>query len=560
MQFYYLEIIRGNDAGQRYLVPDGAVSIGRSSRNTIALPPGEKCVSGHHAVIYKSPERLLLNDFQSTNGTFVNDERIEERILTIGDIIGFGQGGPRLKLIVSDIELDTSPLQAVTSPPNAHSALPEASAIIKTQEEHAPMILPGDITTGEDRFKIDDMNRDSFDYSNGSNGSENPSATAELEKKLIEKRFNSSDMGELMKDGDKLEKIIAHGNISATHANMLRSAYKANHSMRKQWYYIVAALVFVSFAVSSFFAIRAYQYKNIVSKARMIKRDLDKYEEKIAEAKNDPNKSKDDLKSLIAKMEEKEKSLSSLKTQMTQDDFGKFYTDPLEQRIDDVLMRFGETDYHIPAEMIDRVKYHLEYYSGRLNESVSRYLSRKEKYFPMIQRIFREKNLPLEFAYVSMLESGFNPMALSHAGARGLWQFMPKTGRQFGLVINDKIDERCDPEKATHAAAEYFKDLIGIFGGKSAVMLCMAAYNAGEGRVMGALRKIDDPIRNRDFWYIYRMGYLAEETNEYIPRVIAFIILSEHPEEYGFSGSRNVETIDSLESETDFEEFDYRIK
>ena len=152
-------------------------------------------------------------------------------------------------------------------------------------------------------------------------------------------------------------------------------------------------------------------------------------------------------------------------------------------------------------------------------------------------------------------------MALSHAGARGLWQFMPKTARQFGLKVNDHVDERIDPQKATYAAAEYFKDLIGIFGGKSSVMLCMAAYNAGEGRVMGALRKIDDPMRNRDFWYIYRMGYLAEETNEYIPRVISFIIISEHPEDYGFGDYSGAGTdTGSLESENDFVEFDYRIK
>ena len=67
-------------------------------------------------------------------------------------------------------------------------------------------------------------------------------------------------------------------------------------------------------------------------------------------------------------------------------------------------------------------------------------------------------------------------------------------------------------------------------------MLAMAAYNAGEGRIVGALRKIDNPMRNRDFWYIYRMGYLAEETNEYIPRVIALLIISEHPQQYNFEG------------------------
>jgi len=546
MQFYYLEMIRGSVVGQRYLIPDGAVSIGRSSQNTIALPPVDKAVSGHHAVIYKSPERILLHDFQSTNGTFVNELRIEERELVTGDVVGLGQGGPRLKLVVSEHELETMPVSPSTP-------LPGVPTGIKTQEERAPIINP-DETSMRDYADPDSRGGSLFD-------DDDPSVTSELERKLVEKELNANDMRDLMKDGERLEKIISHGNLGQTQVGMLRTTYKANRAMRKQWYYIVAGLVFVSLAVSSFFGIRAYQYKNIVSKAKTIKRDLDKYEERIARAKNDPQKNKEELKALIAEMEAKEKSLSSLKTKMTEDDFGKFYSDPLEQRIDEILMRFGETDYHIPAEMIERVRYHVNHYAGPLHETVARYIARRDKYFPMIRRIFTEKNLPPDLAYVSMLESGFNPMALSHAGARGLWQFMPKTARQFGLVVNDKVDERCDPEKATYAAGEYFKDLIGIFGGKSAVMLCMAAYNAGEGRVMGALRKIDDPMRNRDFWYIYRMGYLAEETNEYIPRVIAFIILSEHPGDYGFSGTESFQEQDeATESETDFEDFDYRIK
>jgi membrane-bound lytic murein transglycosylase D len=178
-------------------------------------------------------------------------------------------------------------------------------------------------------------------------------------------------------------------------------------------------------------------------------------------------------------------------------------------------------------------------------------LQRKELYFPMINKIFREKNVPAELAYVSMLESGFNPKALSHAGARGLWQFMPHTGRRYGLIVDENLDERIIPEKATYAAAEYFKDLISIFGGRSSLMLAIAAYNAGEGRIMGALRKIDDPMRNRDFWYIYRMGHLAEETNEYIPRVLALMIIDEHPQHYGFSTGMPIDAA-ALESETDF--------
>jgi membrane-bound lytic murein transglycosylase D len=169
----------------------------------------------------------------------------------------------------------------------------------------------------------------------------------------------------------------------------------------------------------------------------------------------------------------------------------------------------------------------------------------------MIRRVFRENKLPEDLAYVSMLESGFNPRALSPVGARGMWQFMPETGRRYGLRVDNTIDERCEPEKATLAAAKYFRELIAIFGGQSSVMLAMAAYNAGEGRIVGALRKIDNPMRNRDFWYIYRMGYLAEETNEYIPRVMALLIISEHPDQYGF-GQIPSAPPESADAENDF--------
>jgi membrane-bound lytic murein transglycosylase D len=230
----------------------------------------------------------------------------------------------------------------------------------------------------------------------------------------------------------------------------------------------------------------------------------------------------------------------------------------VEELIAEILSRFGESSYHIPPQMVERVKHHLNVYSTRLKPTISRYLKRKEKYFPMIYPILKKNRLPLELAYVSMLESGFNPRALSHAGARGLWQFMPATGRSYGLRVDKQVDERTNPEKATHAAAEYFKDLIGIFGGRSSVMLAMAAYNAGERRIEGALRKIDDPMRNRDFWYIYRMGYLAEETNEYIPRVFAMIIISENPKLYGFvTDADPAVSEEMLEAEHDFLDIDF---
>jgi membrane-bound lytic murein transglycosylase D len=315
---------------------------------------------------------------------------------------------------------------------------------------------------------------------------------------------------------------------------------------------VVGAVVLVSVLVISFFAIRYFQYQAVINNAKSLQQQIDNYEKKIADAKANPEGNRETLKSLINELDGKTEQLSTMKSKLDQDDFGAIYSSPLEKTITDIVGRYGENDYHIPKEMTARVQHYLDLYSGNMRGVIANYLVRKEKYFPMIVRIFREKKLPIELAYVAMNESGFNPKALSSAGARGLWQFMPKTARSFGMRVEDEVDDRLDPEKSTYAAVEYFKDLIGIFGGKSSVMLVMAAYNAGEGRLIGALRKIDDPMRNRDFWYIYHMGYLAEETNEYIPRVIAMMIIAENPQKYGFQPSQYKVPETELEQEKDF--------
>lgn len=550
MGYYYLEIIKGNPVGFRYALPEGVSSIGRSSSNSIKLPSTEKSVSGHHALVYHTPERIFIQDMQSTNGTFVNEQQITEETLKPGDTIGFGKEGPRLKVILTQEELDLSKLN-----PEMNNT-PGLSNVKTINDDVKRAMYTSDSTSQEDQnaiTKIKLQNKGQSLYSN-------VSVTTEMEKKILEKDLNSNDLKQILNDSKRVEKILQQGNIGATQTNMLRSMYDVKKSMRNTWIYVICCIGVVSLGAISFFAIRTYQYKSVLDKAGKIKEDLEKYEKQIAKVNANPDANKAELEKLISNLEDKQKAFEDLKPQIEKDDFGKIYSDPVEQKIDQILQRFGETDYHIPEEMVQRVKYHLSIYSGNLKDVVSRYIKRRELYFPMVQKVFREKNIPVELAYICMLESGFNPKALSHAGARGLWQFMPETGKRYGLIVTEELDERIIPEKATYAAAEYFKDLIGIFGGKSSVMLCMAAYNAGEGRIIGALRKIDDPMRNRDFWYIYRMGYLAEETNEYIPRVIALMIISENPGAYNFDKSLPIANPVQLESERDFIEYDYKVQ
>jgi membrane-bound lytic murein transglycosylase D len=186
-----------------------------------------------------------------------------------------------------------------------------------------------------------------------------------------------------------------------------------------------------------------------------------------------------------------------------------------------------EKPYQIPMVLNDSVENHLEYFKTRGRDVFQKWLDRSTRYIPLMQDIFREKNLPEDLVYVAMIESGFNPYAISWARAVGPWQFMPHTGKLYGLKIDWWVDERKDPIKATHAAAEHFKDLHNLFGSWP---LALASYNAGAGKVQRAVLR----TRSEDFWDLKDSRYIRRETKNYIPKFMAATIIAKNPEAYGF--------------------------
>jgi soluble lytic murein transglycosylase-like protein len=151
---------------------------------------------------------------------------------------------------------------------------------------------------------------------------------------------------------------------------------------------------------------------------------------------------------------------------------------------------------------------------------------RKHKYWPTIQRVFLEKQVPVELGYVAFVESHFNPQPSSGAGARGVWQFMPETGKDYELL---RSEDFYDIEKSTLAAATYLRRLINYFGSH---LLAAAAYNTGEGNVWKCLAKIESP-GNRNFWGIREC--LAKETREYVPKILADLVIGFDPKSFGFA-------------------------
>jgi membrane-bound lytic murein transglycosylase D len=152
-----------------------------------------------------------------------------------------------------------------------------------------------------------------------------------------------------------------------------------------------------------------------------------------------------------------------------------------------------------------------------------------------MRAIFESRNLPPDLAYMALAESGLENGGVSSAGAAGVWQFTAGTARAYGLKVGGGVDERLSPVKSTYAAARYIRELILEFGAGSSVMLAMAAYNVGPSSVKGAIhRLVNDPIQQRNFWYLYRRGALPAETREYVPKVIAAMIIGRNPERFGF--------------------------
>ncbi|AMY10234.1 Membrane-bound lytic murein transglycosylase D precursor [Luteitalea pratensis] len=210
-----------------------------------------------------------------------------------------------------------------------------------------------------------------------------------------------------------------------------------------------------------------------------------------------------------------------------------------------VQLDLAQTSHDIPIPLNERVLNYVELFQGRLREFLTGGLQRGSKYLPMVQSVFRAEGVPLDLAYVPLIESAFKPTALSRASARGMWQFMRGTAGDFGLKQDWYIDERADPEKATRAAARYFKQLYGMF---SDWHLAMASYNGGPGRVQRAMKSAGV----EDFWELTaNERYLPRETREYVPMILAAMIIAKNPTQYGFEAPP-IETLayDKVEVDT----------
>lgn len=195
--------------------------------------------------------------------------------------------------------------------------------------------------------------------------------------------------------------------------------------------------------------------------------------------------------------------------------------------------------FDLPVTYNKKVSNWIHYYQTRGQKWFREWLSRSSKYMPFIQAELQRANMPTDLAFMVMIESGFSSQAVSHANAVGPWQFIAPTGVRYGLRNNWWLDERRDLKKSTLAAIRYLKDLREEFG---SWYLVAASYNMGENGLRRQIKKYN----TKDYWSLVNKGALPAETQEYVPKILAAMLIAKAPNLYGF---RDVERLNALDYE-----------
>jgi membrane-bound lytic murein transglycosylase D len=215
------------------------------------------------------------------------------------------------------------------------------------------------------------------------------------------------------------------------------------------------------------------------------------------------------------------------------DELSKLVLTPEEQNVSDadvLALEQAKQNVNFAFTINPLIQQYINYYQGRGRGTMESGLRRSGQFMKLARHIFKDEGVPVDITWLGQVESAWRPKAVSWAAASGLWQFVPGTGRQFGLKQTAWIDERNSYEQATRASAKYLKSLATRYNGNWE--LAMAAYNTGAGNVDRAIARAG----TANFWAIY--PYIYQETRNYVPNILATILIAKNPEKYGFKGIR----------------------
>jgi soluble lytic murein transglycosylase-like protein len=450
---------------------------GRDPENDLVIEgPEAAIVSSRHLEIRRTGNTFRLVDLDSTNGTYLDGQRVTEAVLENHALITMGPSGPEFQF-----ELEA------------------ASAADLSQTLRLP-ITPSQLP-----------------------------AQPAGQVSIVVRASPTGLQDELLKEAVKRARQARRSGIGGQTSIIMRDMLdRALHRSSRKFKVTIGALVFALVGVTAY---AGWTIHNLKQQKTQIDVEINQVEAQLQSAGDDPKRVDELLEKLNGYQQQ---ALTMQKTLLYRLGVRSEEQDFVESEIKALLKEFGAEEYSVSKEFTEQVRRFIRQYQERDRPHMERALGRSRKELEAVRKQLEADKLPPDLAYMALVESAFIG-GTSSAGAAGLWQFTPTTAKAYGLKVGAGIDERLDARKSTAAAGRYIRELILDFGSGSSVMLALAAYNSGPGKVKRAIRTVADPIKQRDFWYLYRTKALPPETRAYIPKTIGVIIIGRHPARFGFS-------------------------
>jgi membrane-bound lytic murein transglycosylase D len=468
----WLVLRSGPLAGTRYLLQDGVLRIGRAADNDIIVSGQQSATASiYHLEITGAEGRFRIRDVGSTNGTFLDGEQISDTELRSPSVIRLGNNGPEF---------------AVTT------EYPEASELDRTLVIPAGIQLPGPALTP---------------------AAGKPAAGGH--ETLLSEAVRRARRARAEGTGDQTLMLMR---------DVLSHALRRNTSrFRLTIVLLVAALL--GTGAFSFWKLSALRQEKLSIDARI----------RQIEIKLEKDETPQEAERLISELSTYQDEARSLERNVLYRYAVRQQQNFITNEIRAIMTEFGAETYSVPPEFEQGVIQYIERYRGPDRPLMEKALDQASSRLPEIRSMLEAEKLPPDLAYIPLVESALAPKQVSAAGAAGPWQLTPATARALGLRVDAVADERLDLHKSTRAGCRYLRNLILDFGSGSSVMLALAAYNLGPTRVKQAVMKVvEDPIKQRNFWYLYRARALPGETREYVPKVFAAIIIGRNPARFEF--------------------------
>lgn len=502
MKRFYLEIMTGTTRGKKIEVLS-SVTLGRSRGNDVSFLGDEAgIVSSRHALVALKGGGLWLRDMDSTNGTFVGKVRVTERELLGGEVISLGPMGPALRVVVSEADAKLK------------EKGPKGSDTVMMVREQVGLIPGKEPGTG--------------------------TLVQEMAQKLKRANSPTEAVQGMMKDPERLSRMLRGGVDPDRVADFLGAAGGSLAKSRRRMIWAAAVLGPLVVTVVGILLYQNLTYRskikqqgNLLTQIRELELGLQSMTPKDGEP--DPERVR-----MVHQLLTAERQLLQIRETLKLPDRSATYRLPLGMDVHQVLEGLGKKGFLVPETFIVTVQAQIDYFCMPQNRStLQTAFARKKRFEKLVHRELARANLPLDFYYLAMQESLLDSLALSQNDARGLWQLVPETAREFDMAVPEDWktrppgdDQRTNPLLSTRAAANYLRSLYAEFGDAP---LAMGAYNAGAGKMRRVLRRIEDPVNDRDFWYLYRMGMLPGETMQYVPKIIAMILIDRNRERFGFN-------------------------